>query len=121
MTRSANVVCRSNSHSCLLLIVAVIMFPKLRSFVEYEPHGYWANKAAALYMHARPTYGLESMPINDEMEHLVLKDVFLTAYVMGRQEARRNWYNKNPDGYRKDVMKHGNDACMRAMEDNETI
>ena len=72
-------------------------------------------------MQARPTYRLSSMPINDKMEHLVLMDVFLTAYVMGRQEARRDWYNKNPDGYRKDVMKHGNDAHIRAMEDDETI
>ena len=93
----------------------------MRSFVEYEPHGYWANKAAALYMQARPTYGLSSMPINDEFEHLVLMDVFLTAYVMGRQEARRDWYNKNPDGYRRDVMKNGNDAHIRAMQDDKTI
>ena len=48
----------------------------LRRFVEHEPHGYWANKAAALYMQARPVYGLSSMPINDEFEHLVLMDVF---------------------------------------------
>ena len=72
-------------------------------------------------MKVRPAYGLSEMPMNDEFEHLVIMDVFLKAYVTGRQEARRDWYEKNPDGYRRDVRKHGNDVHIRAMEDDETI
>ena len=72
-------------------------------------------------MKVRPAYGLSKMPMNDEFEHLIIMDVFLKAYVTGRQEARRDWYEKNPAGYRRDVTKYGNDAHIRAMEDDETI
>ena len=91
------------------------------TFVEQELQCFWGNKAAALYMQARPVYGLSGMPINDEFEHLVLMDVFISAYVMGRQEARRNWYERNPDVYRNDVKKTGNNVHMTAMQDDETI
>ena len=66
-----------------------------RNYVEHEPYSFWSNKAAALYMQARSVYGLTEMPLNNEFEHLVLMDVFISAYVMGRQEVRRNWYQTN--------------------------
>ena len=40
---------------------------------------------------------------------------------MGRQEARRDWYNKHPGDYRRDVKRDGNDAHITAMQDDETI
>ena len=58
-------------------------------------------------MQARSVYGLTEMPMNDEFEHLVLIDVFISTYVMGRQKVRRTWYQTNREGFK------------RAMEDNE--
>lgn len=57
---------------------------------------------------------------NDEFEYLILMDI-CTAYAMGCQEARCNWYNKNPCNYIQATMKNRNDVHIRAMEDNRTI
>jgi hypothetical protein len=75
-------------------------------FVEYENDTFWANKAAALYLQIRHMHGLTSKPLKDELENLQVMDVFLLAYVKGRQEARRDWYAQNPAVYAADVKNH---------------
>jgi hypothetical protein len=45
-----------------------------------------------------------SISQKDELEDLQVMDVFLHAYVKGRQEARRDWYKQqNPAVYAADL------------------
>ena len=86
-------------------------------FVEYEPDCFWGNKAAAFYMKVRPTYGLSEMSIVDEFHRIDYMDMFINAYIKGRQEARRDWYVKNPDVYKRDAEQHQHGS----FNDDDTI
>ena len=46
------------------------------------------------------------MSIVDEFHRIDYMDMFINAYIKGRQEARRDWYVKNPDVYKRDTGQH---------------
>jgi hypothetical protein len=89
-------------------------------FVQYETDPFWASKAAAFYLQIRRINGQASISLKDELEDLQVMDVFLHAYVKGRQEARRDWYKQNPAVYAADLKNH-NWEHNASRRDDETI